>query len=87
MLPRRLAEPKPGTAGQRIVPKRIGLIGGELDVRNALRQLIVVRGEAVHTAKTTDPLLKREVQWSSIRSTYEAADNQARVACAELLGS
>lgn len=88
VLPRRLTEPKPDTAGQRIVPTRINITSGELDVRNALRQLINVRGEAVHTARTTDPLLKREVQWWSqfVHDLYEAADKKARDACADLLG-
>lgn len=86
--PRRLTAPQPRGA-QRRVPARVAIDNnGELDVKNALAQLIEVRGEAVHTARTTDPLYKDEVLWWSdfVRALYHVTDESALAQCRALVG-
>jgi hypothetical protein len=87
-LPKTLAAPIDDNNKVMLTPPNIHLSShGSLDVTNALSQLIGVRGEAVHTAKTSDKLLKREVLWWSafVHDLYEKMDEQARRGCAELL--
>lgn len=60
---------------------------GDVDVRNALKQLIDVRGEAVHTARAPEHLRKGHVTWwlKFVNSLYEETDRRARRAVTEML--
>lgn len=56
-----------------------GNSGKSVDVKHCLNRLISLRGEAVHTAKTSDTLLKNEVLWWTgfIRDLHEEVDTLA----------
>lgn len=83
VLPQRL-EVKSGTKA----PENVKVaVDGSVDVKNALRQLIDVRGEAVHTARAPEHLRKGHVTWwlKFVNSLYEETDSRARDAVDELL--
>ena len=90
-VPQRLVAPDPvGSANSKRIPDNIAIAGdGTVDVKNALSQLIAVRGEAVHTATTSSPLYKNQVLWwgNFVTALYEATDISAREQCAVLATS
>lgn len=88
-VPERLKAPAPvGSTTSKKVPAKISIgRDGTLDVKHALSELIGVRGEAVHTAATSEPLYKNQVLWwaNFIKGLYEETDACARHQCKELV--
>ncbi len=90
-IPERIAAPKSyNNDGVKLaVPKNISVSrkDGTVVTANLLSQLITVRSQAVHTAKTTVPLAKPEVLWWAeiIRTLYEVTDNRGRRAARALI--
>ncbi|MGP5269699.1 hypothetical protein ACTXK0_04710 [Corynebacterium variabile] len=78
---------KVANTGRVLKPGNIESKGGSVEVEHLLSELILVRGEAVHTAKTTTVLKKREVLWwsNAIRTLYEETDRFARAQVLEYL--
>lgn len=60
-------------------PQNVRDTKGEVDVKNALTQLIEVRGGAVHTATAPDHLRKGHVRWwlAFVEALFEETDRQA----------
>lgn len=60
----------------------------EVAVKHCIDLLVRIRGEAVHTATTTDALLKNEVLWWSgfVRALHEEVDKFARGEALRMLG-
>ena len=58
-----------------------------IDTKNLLKQLISVRGEAVHTARTSSPLKKATILWwnQMIVNLYIETDQRARRAATALI--
>jgi hypothetical protein len=87
-LPEFVEPPKSESGKVLDTPTGTGLTkAGKLNVHAVLTKLIGVRGEAVHTASTSDKLLKQEVEWwvSFVEGLYHDTDRQARAMCAEML--
>lgn len=82
-LPKRLT-----VKGRATAPKNVRASKGEVDVKNALEQLIAVRGEAVHTATAPDHLRKGHVRWwlAFVEALFEETDRQAQREVDRLLG-
>jgi hypothetical protein len=82
-------EPPKSDAGKAFTtPTGTGLTkAGMLNVHAVLSKLIGVRGEAVHTASTSDKLLKQEVLWwaNFVEGLYHETDKRARAICAKIL--
>lgn len=57
-------------------------------MNTVLERLIGLRGEAVHTAQTTDQLYKQEMYWWTdfVTDLYIETDRLARRECAKQLG-
>lgn len=87
-LPDRLAAPgKTDRSGRAVrLPQRVSIREKDntVDVRNCIDQLIMLRGEAVHTGTVKATLLKAEIFWweEFVRSLYEETDRSARRAIA-----
>lgn len=89
-IPARIPAPEPtgGTTTKRI-PDNVAISkDGTVDVKHVLSELVTIRGEAVHTAATSDPLFKNQVHWWSnfVRALYAETDRHALAQCAELVG-
>lgn len=89
-IPVRIAAPEPtgGTTTKRI-PEHVAIAeDGSVDVKHVLSKLVSIRGEAVHTASTADPLFKNQVHWWSnfVRALYAETDRLALAQCADLAG-
>lgn len=85
-LPQKIKAPDFGAKGNPWVPYKISVNrDGMIDVPHALQLLISIRGEAVHTAKTTDDLYKQQVRWwdAFVRTLYIETDKAARRQLAE----
>jgi hypothetical protein len=88
-VPERIDAPIPRTQ-RKEPPAGVSLnADGTLDVKRALRGLIAVRGEAVHTAKTSNPLFKAEVFWwgDFVRGLYRATNTAGEEQCGRLLAT
>ena len=83
-LPKRLTVKSSSTTP----PKNVRAKQGEVDVNNALEQLIAVRGEAVHTATAPDHLRKGHVRWwlAFVEALFKETDRQAQKEVDRLLG-
>lgn len=82
-LPTRLTVKAQGATA----PQNVRDADGEVDVRNALTQLIEVRGGAVHTATAPDHLRKAHVRWwmAFVQALFEETDREAQQAVDRLL--
>jgi len=90
-LPSHLSVAPGGRLGNlKRAPANVGVTKSKtVNVNRCLSLLISVRGQAVHTARTEDKLLKNEVLWwtAFIRELHEEVDRRARGAVMRLLGS
>lgn len=88
-LEKRVIAPEPRTPGN-IIPNGVvdrNPVDHSVDLEKTLQSLISIRGEAVHTASTTNQLLKAEVLWWAdfVAVLYHDTDKKATKACKALL--